>query len=64
MSLVPDSQLNKWEEAASRLLAQLKEREARIAELEKAARDVTWFDWSDNDSDAVAAIDRLRKLVT
>lgn len=28
-----------------------------------AAREVVSFDWSDNDADAVAAIDRLRKAV-
>lgn len=32
----------------------------RMARLEEAARDVVWFDWSDNDDDAVAAIERLR----
>lgn len=32
-------------------------------EVVSAARDVVAFDWSDNDADAVAAIDRLRKAV-
>jgi hypothetical protein len=40
MGLVPDSQLSKWEDAASKLLAQLKEREARIERLEAALRKV------------------------
>jgi len=30
-------------------------------EIVKAAQAVVWFDWSDNDEDAVAAIERLRK---
>jgi len=34
----------------------------RNAELEKAAKAVVWFDWSDNDEDAVAAIAELRAL--
>jgi hypothetical protein len=38
--------------------------EKRNAELEAAARDVTCFDWSDNDQDAVRAVDALRKLVS
>ena len=29
----------------------------------KAAQFVTWYDWSGNDSDAVAAVDKLRTLV-
>lgn len=29
-----------------------------------AAERVCWFDWSDNDMDAVAAIDALRKAIT
>jgi hypothetical protein len=37
--------------------------EQRYAELKAAARAVTWFDWSDNDADAVRAVDALRKLV-
>lgn len=32
-----------------------------MAELEIAARAVVAFDWSDNDADAVAAIERLRR---
>jgi hypothetical protein len=44
--------------------AEVREAAARIAELEAAARDVVFFDWSDNDPDAVAAIDRLRKAIT
>lgn len=35
----------------------------RMKELEAAAEAVCWFDWSDNDSDAVAAIARLRALL-
>src|SRR5688572_30463319 len=30
----------------------------------EAARAVVWFDWSDNDPDAVAAIERLRAALT
>ena len=37
--------------------------DARIKELEDAARAVVWFDWSGNDSDAVAAIERLREAL-
>lgn len=33
---------------------------AVVAELAAAAEGVLWFDWSDNDSDAVASIERLR----
>lgn len=32
--------------------------------LRAAAERVCWFDWSDNDTDAAAAIDALRKVVT
>lgn len=38
-------------------------REQRLAELEAAARAVTFFDWSENDLDAVRAVDALRKLI-
>lgn len=31
--------------------------------LREAAAKVTWFDWSDNDPDAVTAIDALRALL-
>ena len=34
-----------------------------IGELVEAARTVVWFDWSSNDYDAVAAVDRLRACV-
>lgn len=37
--------------------------EKRLAELEDAARRVCWFDWSDNDEDAVDAVARLREIV-
>ena len=30
----------------------------------KAAMDVVWFDWSDNDADAVAAIEQLRSAIS
>jgi hypothetical protein len=33
------------------------------AEIEAAAHAVVAFDWSDNDADAVAAIERLRRAV-
>jgi len=33
------------------------------AEIERAARAVVAFDWSDNDADAVAAIERLREAL-
>jgi hypothetical protein len=36
---------------------------ARIKELEEAADAVCWFDWSDNDTDAVAAINELRRVL-
>ncbi len=35
--------------------------DAEIAALRASAEAVLWFDWSDNDSDAVAAIERLRR---
>jgi len=34
-----------------------------VSEIVAAARGVIWFDWSDSDADAVAAIERLRKAV-
>ncbi len=34
--------------------------EQRLRQIEEAAREVCWFDWSDNDEDAVATIDKLR----
>jgi len=34
-----------------------------VNELERAAGAVLAFDWSDNDADAVAAIDNLRRVV-
>ncbi len=37
--------------------------EARIAELEDAARDVVLFDWSDTDAGAADSIDRLRDVL-
>ena len=43
-------------EAATRGLAQ-------SPSLRAAAERVCWFDWSDNDMDAVAAIDALRKAI-
>ena len=43
--------------------AELAEFEARIKQLKDAARAVVWFDWSSNDSDAVAAIERLREAL-
>lgn len=33
------------------------------AGIREAAKAVCWFDWSGNDSDAVAAIDRLRRAL-
>lgn len=36
----------------------------RLDLIEDAARFVLTFDWSDNDADAVAAIDRLRAAVS
>lgn len=33
---------------------------AAVAELLEAAGGVTWFDWSDNDDDAVASVEHLR----
>lgn len=36
---------------------------AEIERLRKTAEAVCWFDWSDNDDDAVAAIDNLRRLL-
>lgn len=35
----------------------------RIAELEKAAKAVCDYDWSDNDDDAVRAIEKLRRVL-
>lgn len=32
-------------------------------ELREAAKAVVWYDWSDNDEDAVRSIERLRALV-
>lgn len=34
-----------------------------VDELERAVAAVLKFDWSDNDADAVAAIDRLRRAI-
>lgn len=36
---------------------------ADYAKLRAAAERVVWFDWSDNDADAVAAIDSLRAML-
>lgn len=36
---------------------------AQGSQLRAAAERVCWFDWSDNDMDAVAAIDALRKAL-
>ena len=36
---------------------------AQLAELVEAERSVTWYDWSDNDEDAVESIDRLRSAL-
>ena len=49
-----------WIKASGRALY---EAAVRIELLESAAFDVILFDWSDNDPDAVLAIERLRKLV-
>jgi hypothetical protein len=49
MGLVPDSQLSKWEEAGSRLLSQLNERESRIAELENAIAQHRLTVWGSKD---------------
>lgn len=38
MSLVPDGQISKWEEAAFKLVEQLRQREARTAELKVALK--------------------------
>lgn len=37
--------------------------DARIAELEKAAKAVCDYDWSDNDEDAVRAVEKLRGVL-
>jgi hypothetical protein len=37
--------------------------ERALAELKAAAEKVSWFDWSDNDSDAIESIDMLRRLI-
>ncbi|MBY3263903.1 hypothetical protein HFO15_19960 [Rhizobium laguerreae] len=36
---------------------------SKLEELRAAAEAVCWFDWSSNDDDAVAAIDRLRTVI-
>lgn len=36
--------------------------EAELEEIRIAAREVCWFDWSENDEDAVEAVDKLRSL--
>jgi len=46
----------------ARLLARVEAAEARNKALVSAISAVVWFDWSDNDDDAVAAIARLRAL--
>ena len=37
--------------------------DARIAELEKAAKALCDYDWSDNDEDAVRAVEKLRGVL-
>ena len=45
-------------------LAQLcREQERALGELRIAAKAVCWFDWSDNDADAVRAINQLRSVL-
>lgn len=44
--------------------SRIQELEAHNRELEKAAECVVWYDWSDNDADAVRTIDRLRALLS
>src|SRR5690606_37296459 len=41
----------------------LRMKQERIAELEKAAKAVCDYDWSDNDDDAVRAIEKLRRVL-
>jgi len=43
--------------------AALHARIARLEAVDAAARSVCWFDWSDNDSDAVAAIEALSEAI-
>lgn len=40
-----------------------KEAADEIERLQAAAERVCWFDWSDNDDDAVAAIEALRRAL-
>lgn len=37
--------------------------EELIAKLLEAAKEVCWFDWSDNDDDAVEAVENLRAAI-
>lgn len=54
-------------EAQSGLLDEMTAKAAALAEevgrLKMAAERVVWFDWSDNDPDAVSAIEDLRALL-
>jgi hypothetical protein len=36
---------------------------AKLDELTKLGEDVCWFDWSDNDDDAVRTVDNLRRCI-
>lgn len=42
------------------LRAEIARLKAADEKLRAAAKDVCWFDWSDNDDDAVEAIEKLR----
>lgn len=68
----PPSTLPKWHDAPSwvRDVAQVAYLQGKLDAgpaqdaVRAAAERVCWFDWSDNDMDAVAAIDALRKAIT
>jgi hypothetical protein len=52
------------ERAGDAIRAMFERKDAEIARLRAAAERVCWFDWSsNNDTDAVATIDELRKII-
>ena len=56
MRLLTDSEF-------SVVLKQLEMLQRENTELKELARRVVWYDWSDNDADAVEAIEQLRRYL-
>lgn len=58
-----DLELHITQETCTRAADEIERLQSVVFTLRKAAEAVCHFDWSDNDADAVAAIDTLRELL-